>query len=1424
MKKKLLLSVLSLLFIAAITAQTNTSYENAQQITPGETVTSVLTPGSVESLWYKVDVKQGVWYEKQCTGMTYYTQYNPETQSGTEVPTYYHNYSYKGFVGCGFQAPADATYYVNVTYSESMGTTLDWKLDVVSDNRICERATDYTVGETVVPPTTEQDYTWYKIVVEKEKYYRFKATNAHLKTYGNCNSNNEGSMINNGNHDYKATADMDVYIRLEDIKEQAELTITETSAASNTSAATATPLTLGETIQYSYVLGVNQWYKFNAVEGKTYDIEMSFYHQQGVNAVSVYQSDGTTFLASGEIYKKLLRVTATETGMLYVLLRGGNDSDLKNLTVIEVNDNRICANATPFTLGETVSYTHETLKELWWKVELEAESPYKVNFTNGYQSNATMQVYKSCDNSNPLKNEINSFIFTTTGAGVYYFKANTRYSFVENPTNSFSVTKIENGGNTSCENAETIQVGEPYKVLHQLGDKLWYKVALEAGKTYEFDGHNSPHWMQSRFYLYKNCGGEQIDPGYAAKLYYLTPTENSTYYIEWQGTANMKPYNCAVNEVSDNRICDFAVDVTPGTDVTIPAYSTERSPNYWYKVNLQAEKVYELDFTQGVSFSSQSYNNDSYMLYSDCNHSNRIAITKSKRIYTMPKDATIYFKFERANSGNEPIVWSISETEGDNRLCAFATQATPDNPITVSHAEYDTQWYKIDLTKNTLYEVNLPQTINNQAVNIYHKCANNYSYSDWNKHGWEKTFSFTSDSISGEYYIKFSNSNQVQPFDCTISEVKDNRSCLYPVEAIIAETTSVTGQDVRWFTVALNAGSLYEFDFTTSEGNVSGEIYNTCNDKTALIKGQNEKILFKPTATATYLVQTKELSEQVEEWSWAYRSQPAGDNRLCDFATPITTDTTTVEFKDGIKQHWYTVNLKAGKYYELGAEKALTVEFYTACEQSTALAYGTWVYAPKEDITLYVKTKTTQNNTSAYWYAIEVEPDGRFCEHGLPVTVGTEVGTGSKNAIIYFPKEERGAGAGTWYHFQTEKAGTYEIRMEGWDNLDEYGAWHGYWEMWMLEDCTADSIVATCGHVFNTGKRRFNANNNTDYKIFVSNWERGWNPKVTHTWKIVEIESPTGILGVSLAQEDGTIMPAQDANVILYEKTENGVVLADTLTYQNGAEGNALFNSKGLSYGTYLLYAENIGKGYDFKTYLPGWYQNAGLWEDATEISLNTESVNIEFRPNAAPNDIESGDVSISGKVSSNNGASENLKDISIRVYKEKIEAQDTPQNVSGAPFRVVNSSQWETVANTKTDVNGAYTINNLPEGHYKIFVDLPGYTVSDGGIVLNAVSGEDYANNDFEINEETKSVKNSTTGINELECDGLILYPNPVTSELHISNYNGNESVQIFDMLGSEVLNGKLLNGKLNVNQLPNGIYIVKVANHLGRFIKKDK
>ena len=83
-----------------------------------------------------------------------------------------------------------------------------------------------------------------------------------------------------------------------------------------------------------------------------------------------------------------------------------------------------------------------------------------------------------------------------------------------------------------------------------------------------------------------------------------------------------------------------------------------------------------------------------------------------------------------------------------------------------------------------------------------------------------------------------------------------------------------------------------------------------------------------------------------------------------------------------------------------------------------------------------------------------------------------------------------------------------------------------------------------------------------------------------------------------------------------------------------------------------------------------------------------------------------------------------------------------------------------------------------------------------------------------------------TSVGIAETDNDSsLRIYPNPVQNLLTIESEDANlaaEYVKIYDMLGKEVLERKLSDGKVDVSQLPPGTYILKTGAYIGKFVKE--
>ena len=99
------------------------------------------------------------------------------------------------------------------------------------------------------------------------------------------------------------------------------------------------------------------------------------------------------------------------------------------------------------------------------------------------------------------------------------------------------------------------------------------------------------------------------------------------------------------------------------------------------------------------------------------------------------------------------------------------------------------------------------------------------------------------------------------------------------------------------------------------------------------------------------------------------------------------------------------------------------------------------------------------------------------------------------------------------------------------------------------------------------------------------------------------------------------------------------------------------------------------------------------------------------------------------------------------------------------------------------------------------------------------------YDSEDYALSMAVGSFETVVSGIEEVAVNKLVFYPNPVKNELIIKNEElrmGDYS--IFNVSGQVLMQGQLLDETttINVKELPNGMYFVKVGGKTGKFIKE--
>lgn len=208
--------------------------------------------------------------------------------------------------------------------------------------------------------------------------------------------------------------------------------------------------------------------------------------------------------------------------------------------------------------------------------------------------------------------------------------------------------------------------------------------------------------------------------------------------------------------------------------------------------------------------------------------------------------------------------------------------------------------------------------------------------------------------------------------------------------------------------------------------------------------------------------------------------------------------------------------------------------------------------------------------------------------------------------------------------------------------------------------------------------------------------------------------------------------------------------------------------------------------------YLPTYYYSTTNWTEASEINVigNIEGIDInlvEFIPAI------SGTGVISGTIVSS--------DVSLD-YESLYKALDCFQ----VPVYVKQNDVI--VGCGLTDINGNYTISNLPDGSYDVYVEFPGYTKQINAVTITDGSTEEL---NFTLKDGT-----ITVNLDAISGISMFVYPNPTHSLVTISSDKTIESIEITDILGNVLQTIKGEN-KVDISNYKSGNYIFNITTSEG-------
>jgi hypothetical protein len=304
---------------------------------------------------------------------------------------------------------------------------------------------------------------------------------------------------------------------------------------------------------------------------------------------------------------------------------------------------------------------------------------------------------------------------------------------------------------------------------------------------------------------------------------------------------------------------------------------------------------------------------------------------------------------------------------------------------------------------------------------------------------------------------------------------------------------------------------------------------------------------------------------------------------------------------------------------------------------------------------------------------------------------------------------------------------------------------------------------------------------------------------------VIEIKKdtiPTYISGAIRVANNSDIVSGK---VYLYSADPNAMryLLADSVNIQS--EGTYTFTP--VAEGNYLLkaVATNIPNA------IPTYYGNTDNWSLATTVSILNNSywrnMNIEM---IILNPLTGNSV-ISGYVGEDDDGTKS-------IHKSGVEYPSV-----GVTVLLKIKETLETIARTQTNEEGFFEFRNVPVGNYIVVIDIPGLGMIDFHEIEITEDGQVVEDLNYTVTEDGIVTEGSTNSIIQLSSDAMVkLYPNPVTNMLHIQSSLAVEQISIYDISGRMLKQIPYPKQEINVTDLANGIYLVKVKMESGDVIKK--
>ena len=505
--------------------------------------------------------------------------------------------------------------------------------------------------------------------------------------------------------------------------------------------------------------------------------------------------------------------------------------------------------------------------------------------------------------------------FTAEEAGTYYVAAGawgTRvgaYTLsVTDVTDTFTDDFAAGPGTSGSVAAGGSATGE----IELEGDRDWFAVTLDAGRTYRIDLEGSRNGAGTLYNPYlrgvhdadgvfitgttDNDGGA----GYNARVTF-TADEAGTYYVAAGAYGTRKgTYTLSVVDVTDGIPDDFEAGTGTSGAVAVGGSATGEIDFYndrdWFAVELDAGGTYQIDLegedtdagTLRLPYLYGVHDADGVLIAGTTHHGGGTGC--NSQVYFTAEDAGTYYVAAGSHRADEGT-YKLSVVElADGIPDDFAAETGTSGAVTVGgsargeiEVRGDHDWFAVELDAGATYQIDLKGsstgagTLLDPYLRGVHDADGNFIAGTTDNHGGvglNSRVRFTAEE-AGAYYVAAGAGAygfRRGTYKLSVTEVPDDLAAGTGTSGVVEVGGSVTGDidyahDRDWFAVELEAGATYRIDLKgspTGSGTLSDPyLYGVHNANGGLIPGTtdddggagyNSRVTFTATADATYYV------------------------------------------------------------------------------------------------------------------------------------------------------------------------------------------------------------------------------------------------------------------------------------------------------------------------------------------------------------------------------------------------------------------------------------------------------------------------------------------------------------------------------------------------------------------------------------------